>query len=76
VKYFEPKYLIQPGTIAYNRYAAIFWKPDLITDAKNTASFNFYVPIEIKTLTIRAEGISFDGKIFLHEQKLALPGRN
>lgn len=75
-KYFEPKYLIQPGTADYNRYAAIFWKPDLITDVKNTASFNFYVPKEINTLTIRAEGISFDGKIFLHEQKMVIPGRN
>ncbi len=75
-KYFEPKYLIQPGTTDYDKYAAIYWKPDLIIDSTGIASFRFAVPKEIKSVTIRAEGISLEGIPFLHEQKLTLPGRD
>lgn len=74
-KYFEPKYIIQPGTTDYNKYAAIFWNPNLLIDSTRNASFNFVVPKEIKSVTIRAEGISTKGLIFLHEQKINLPGR-
>lgn len=75
-KYFEPKYIIQPGTTEYDKYAAIYWEPNLIIDSTYRASFKFSVPKEIKSLTIRAEGISSEGKIFLYEQKIALQGRN
>lgn len=75
-QYFEPKYLIQPGTIEYDKYATIFWKPELVTDSKSRASFRFSVPKEIKSVTIRAEGISVEGITFLHEQKIVLQDRN
>jgi hypothetical protein len=75
-EYFTPKYNILPGTREYDKYAAIYWEPELTTDNKNNASFKFYVPREIKSLNIRAEGISVDGKMFLHEQKIELPGEN
>lgn len=75
-KYFEPKYIISPGTPDYEKYAAIFWKPDLLTDSTGQASFNFIVPKEIKTIAVRIEGISSDGKVFLHNQKINLPGRD
>ena len=74
-KYFEPKYIIQPGTSDYDKYAAIFWKPDLITDNNNNASFRFVVPKEIKTIVLRVEGISFEGRIFLHEQTIGPAGK-
>jgi len=76
IAYFEPKYLIQPGTIDYAKYAAIYWKPNLIIDSKRNASFKFVVPKEIKSFIIRAEGISSEGSIYLHNQKINLPGRN
>ncbi len=76
MQYFTPKYNIVPGTREYDNYAAIYWKPELTTDNKNNASFKFFVPREIKSLNIRAEGISVDGKVFLHEQKIELPGKN
>ena len=75
-KYFEPKYITTPGTSDYDKYASIFWKPDLVTDSTNTASFRFYVPREINTIAVHIEGISFEGKIFLHDQKITLPGRD
>ena len=75
-KYFEPKYIITPGTSDYDKYAAIFWNPDLITDSVKSASFRFFVPREIKTISVRIEGMSLDGKIYLHEQKITLQGRN
>lgn len=74
-KYYTPKYEIIPGTLEYEKYAAIYWEPELTTDNRNNASFKFYVPQEIKSLNIRAEGISVDGKIFLHEQKINVPER-
>jgi len=74
-KYFEPKYIIQPGTTDYEKFATIFWKPDLVTDSTNSAAFRFYVPRQLHTITVRLEGISFEGKTFLHEQKIALPER-
>ncbi len=75
-EYFEPKYLIQPGSYDYDRFAAIYWKPDLVIDSTGIASFRFAVPKEIKSVTIRAEGLSLEGIPFLHEQKLTLPGRD
>jgi len=75
-KYFTPKYIIIPGSEAYDKYATLFWKPDLITNKNNSANFNFYVPKEIKTISLRIEGISFEGKTYLQEQKIVLPGRN
>jgi len=76
VKYFEPKYIIRPGSIDYDRYATIFWKPELIIDQSNKANFKFSVPQEIKTITLRVEGISSDGRTFNHDQKITLPGRD
>ena len=75
-KYFEPKYIIQPGTTDYTKYATIYWEPNLVIDSTRKASVNFFVPKEIKSITIRTEGISNEGIIFLNEQKLILPGRN
>ncbi len=75
-KYYTPKYEIIPGTLEYEKYAAIYWEPELTTDKKNNGSFKFHVPGEIKSLNIRAEGISVDGKVFLHEQKIFIPGRD
>jgi len=75
-KYFEPKYVIPPTSSDYEKYATIFWKPDLVIDSTNHSSFRFYVPKMIKTIALRIEGISPDGKIYLHEQKIEIPGRN
>jgi hypothetical protein len=75
-KYFTPKYTIVPNTQEYKKYATIHWEPELITDQNNNASFKFYVPKEIKSLNVRAEGISVNGKVFLHEQAIDLPGKN
>jgi hypothetical protein len=75
-KYFDPKYIIQPGTTDYDKYATIYWEPNLVTDSTNSGSFRFFVPKEIKSVTIRTEGISLEGMVFLHEQKMILPERN
>jgi len=74
-EYFEPKYLIQPENADFSRYATIYWKPELVTDSTGVASFKFVVPHSLKTLEIRAEGINYEGLIFLHEEKLTLPDR-
>ena len=75
VKYFEPKYVIPPTSSDYEKYATVFWKPDLVIDSTNTAAFRFFVPQTLHTIAVRIEGISLEGKIFLHEQKIDIPGR-
>jgi hypothetical protein len=74
-EYFEPMYLIQPENPDYSKYAAIYWKPEIVTDSTGTASFKFTVPQPLKAVVIKAEGINYDGLIFLHEEKIMLPGR-
>ena len=74
-EYFEPKYLIRPGEPDFAKYASIYWKPDLVTDSTGVASFQFKVPQPLKSVVIIAEGISFNGLIFKHEEKIVLPGR-
>ena len=76
IKYFEPKYDILPGTVNYSKYAAIFWKPDLIIGSNNINSFKFHVSQKVQSINVRVEGISFEGKAFLLEQKLVIPGKN
>lgn len=74
-EYFEPKYLIQPENPDFAKYAAIYWKPELVTDSTGVASFKFVVPQPLNSFIIRAEGINFDGLIFLHQEKIELPDR-
>jgi hypothetical protein len=74
-EYFEPKYLIGPENPDFLRYATVYWKPEVVTDSTGTASFRFVVPKPIKSIYIKAEGINYDGLIFLHDEKLVLPGR-
>lgn len=74
-EYFEPKYLIQPINPDFAKYATIYWKSELVTDSTGTASFKFIVPQPLKSIVIKAEGINYDGLIFLKEEKIILPGR-
>lgn len=74
-KYFEPKYVIPPTSSDYEKFACVFWKPSLFIDKSKTSSFRFYAPPSIKSLSVRIEGISIEGKIFLHEEKVEVPGR-
>jgi len=76
VKYFEPKYVIPPTSADYERYATVFWKPDLVIDSTKTGSLRFFAPKSIKTISLRIEGISTEGKIYFHEQKIEIPGRD
>jgi hypothetical protein len=74
-EFFEPKYLITPENPDYAKYATIFWRPEVVTDINGNASFSFTVPKAINSVFIRAEGINDSGLIFLHDEKIALPGR-
>jgi len=74
-RYFEPKYVISPTSSDYEKFACVYWKPSLIIDKTKTASFRFFAPPSIRSLSVRIEGISLSGKIFLHEQKIEIPGR-
>jgi hypothetical protein len=76
VKYYSPKYLQKPESEDYQKYAAIFWKPDILTDSTGAASFRFTVPKELNVLNVRTEGISADGIIYLDDRKIAVKREN
>ncbi len=72
IKYYTPKYLQPPESEDYQKYASVFWKPDIKIDSSNVTSFRFTVPKELNSVDVRTEGISSDGTIFLDERKIIL----
>jgi len=76
VEYYTPKYLQQPETETYRKYASVFWKPDILTDSTGIASFRFSVPKELNVVNVRMEGISENGTIYLDERKVAVKREN
>ncbi len=70
--YYTPKYLQTPESEAYQKYASIFWKPDIYVDSTGVTSFRFSVPLEINAVIVRTEGISNDGAIYFDERKMAI----
>ena len=76
VQYYVPKYLQAPGSEAYKKYAAIFWKPDMEIDSTGVSSFKFNVPREVQKINVRTEGISEDGTIYLDERIIEIRKEN
>ncbi len=76
IQYYTPKYLQTPETETYQKYASIYWKPDIITDSTGVASFKFNVPRQINNLNVRIEGISENGTIYLEEHTIAARKEN
>ena len=72
VAYYTPKYLQTPDSETYQKYASVFWKPDIVTDSKGITSLRFSVPKELKVFNMRTEGISEDGTIYLDERKITI----
>ncbi|AFD08249.1 TonB-dependent receptor [Solitalea canadensis] len=72
VAFFTPKYVLKPETETFQKYATIFWKPDIQTDSTGKTKFKFFVPKDIDDLIIRAEGISENGSIYYYNEKLVL----
>jgi hypothetical protein len=72
VKYYTPKYLQNPESETYQKYASVFWKPDIVTDSTGVVSFRFAVPKELSAVNVRTEGISDDGTIYLDERKVTI----
>lgn len=71
VQYYTPKYLQAPETEPYQKYASVYWKPDIVIDSTGVTSFKFSVPKELTNLDVRIEGISDDGTIYLEDQKIS-----
>jgi len=76
VEYYTPKYLQKPESETFQKYASIFWKPDIQTDSTGVASFRFNVPKELNVVNVRTEGISNDGTIYLDERKVSIKREN
>lgn len=75
VEFFTPKYLLDPETPTYQKYASIYWKPNIQTDATGQAHLKFAIPKELKTLTIRLEGMSQEGTVYYQNQKINLKSK-
>jgi hypothetical protein len=71
-KYYTPKYSQSPETEVYQKYASIYWKPDIVIDSIGVSSLKFNVPKEINSLNVRIEGISDDGTVFLEERTVPI----
>jgi len=72
VEFYSPKYETpeskQSGNPDYR--ATIFWKPDIVVSDAGTASFEFYTSDFPTTYSVVIEGISSDGKIIRHVDKI------
>ena len=72
VEFFSPKY-DTPASInlALPDYrTTIFWKPDLLISEEGKASFDFYTSDSPTTYSVVIEGISNDGRIIRHVEKI------
>jgi len=72
IAYYSPKYTQLPSSQVYANYAAIFWAPNIKTDADGKATIQFFVPKGLNGLEMRFEGISSIGTIFLDEFNVSL----
>jgi hypothetical protein len=52
--------------------STIYWKPNLITDENGQAQIRFYTADLAGTYTLILEGISSEGEILRHVQKIEL----
>lgn len=69
VSYYTPAYRVPEESPTYQKYATVYWKPNIVTDSVGKASFIFHVPSGLKGLEIRTEGISENGNIYLDERR-------
>ena len=76
VQYYTPKYSQTPETESYQKYASIYWKPDVVIDSTGVTSFKFSVPKGINNLNVRIEGISDNGIVFLEERTVTTKKEN
>lgn len=72
VAFFTPKYVLKPESETFQKYATIYWKPDVKTDSTGKAKFSFGVPKGISELQIRAEGISENGSLYYYNEKISV----
>ena len=70
--YYTPAYRIPEESLTYQKYATVFWKPNIVTDSTGKASFTFRVPFGLKGLEVRTEGISEEGNIYLDERRSSI----
>ncbi|UKJ07276.1 hypothetical protein [Solitalea lacus] len=75
VAFYTPKYSLPPQSETFQKYATLFWKPDVQTDSTGKAQFRFSLPKEIKEIIVRTEGISANGTIYFENKMLTVtPG--
>lgn len=72
VKYYTPRYLYPPETENYKKFATVFWKPDILTNAEGKATFKFSKPAGLKGIKLRTEGIAESGTLFLDRRLMVL----
>lgn len=67
-RYYTPEYQVSEESPVYQKYGTVFWAPDVVTDASGKASLRFQIPVQLKGLDVRIEGISTLGNIYLFER--------
>ncbi|MDD2559897.1 MAG: TonB-dependent receptor plug domain-containing protein [Bacteroidales bacterium] len=74
VEYYQPKYFVSSvkESTKPDLRSTIYWKPNLITDENGQAEIRFYTADLAGTYTLILEGISPEGEILRHVQKIEL----
>jgi hypothetical protein len=74
VEFYQPKYFISSvkESTKPDLRSTIYWKPNLITDENGQAQIRFYTADLAGTYTLILEGISSEGEILRHVQKIEL----
>ena len=72
VEFYAPKYetLEAKHSVIPDYRTTIFWKPDLVISNENEASFEFYASDFKTTYSVVIEGLTTDGKIVRHVEKI------
>ena len=72
VEFYAPKYdmSVKQNAQVPDLRTTIHWQPIVSTDSPGVASFEFYTADESTSYTLIIEGLTGDGKIIRHEEKL------
>jgi uncharacterized protein YfaS (alpha-2-macroglobulin family) len=71
-EFYAPKYDTPAKNTKPDLRTTIHWQPNITTDEDGTASFSFYTADTPSTYTVVIEGMTADGKIVYHKDKVVV----
>ena len=71
-EFYTPKYDTPAEKQKPDLRTTIHWQPNITTDENGMASFSFYTTDSPSTYTVTMEGMTADGKIIYHKEKISV----